>query len=82
MRRPVHEIAAEVLRETDNPAVMWGDAGLLDMIHARAFPERQTAWPSDRWKRVLDALDRNPGPFTKSLSEMPGGRCFRKFTLR
>ncbi len=52
------EAAVQILRETKNPAVMWGDAGLLHDIAERM------GWPHDAWKtekRVLDALTANPG---------------------
>lgn len=63
MMRPVHAAAVAVLRETNNPAVMWGDCGLLDMIHARAgLKEHEGRGAVDkRHKAVLDALSRNPG---------------------
>lgn len=56
----VCDAAVAILRETDNPAVMWGDSGLLDAISIRAGL-KDPFWPSVRWQRVLDALSRQPG---------------------
>lgn len=50
----------EVLRETDNPAVMWGDEGLLHMIAERAGLRCQgRAWETS--DAVLNNLSRRPG---------------------
>ena len=55
----IHEAAVAVLRETKNPAVMWGDAHLLHTIAERAqVPWRGRASLTER--RVLDALTRDP----------------------
>lgn len=53
---PVVEVAARVLRETNNPKVMTGDSGLLHCI-ADAL-----GWPHDgpaTERKVLDALSRS-----------------------
>lgn len=59
MRRRICDIAEAVLRETGNPAVMWGDCGLLDMIAERAGIRKDR--PTACWKNVLDALSKQPG---------------------
>lgn len=61
-KRRVCDAAVEVLRETNNPAVMWGDGYLLHLISERAGRE------SDGYKteqRVLSALNRTPGELKK-----------------
>lgn len=56
----VCDAAVIVLRETDNPAVGWGDTGLLHLIAARAsLPSRERAWMTEN--AVLNALSRQPG---------------------
>ncbi len=45
-----------MLRETDNPAVMWGDCGLLDDIAERADPRMIDLHPLLRHEIILDAL--------------------------
>lgn len=91
-KKTIAEHAADILRETDNPAVMWGDCGLLDMIYKRAEmkpskPRPGMKWehPWDRHARVLNALERSP-LFEKRLVEMRWGRSGqpygRKFVLR
>lgn len=73
-RRRVCDVAAEVLRETGNPAVMYGDSGLLDAIFARANL-RTPAWhPLTQWKRVLDALTRQPGELIPGHVRSPDNR--------
>lgn len=49
-------LAAVILRETDNPAIGYGDSGLLHLVCGRL------GWPHEGWfteKRVLDAIDRS-----------------------
>lgn len=51
------DAAVKVLRETDNPAVMWGDEGLLHMIADRAgLRTCRRAWRTS--DRVLTNLTR------------------------
>ena len=58
------DAAVEVLRETGNPAVGYGDVGLLHMIAQRAGMRcRSRAWRTE--KNVLNALDRTPGILVK-----------------
>lgn len=68
----------QVLDETENDGVMWGDEDLLHMIADRAWPgKRHRAWRTS--KAVLDALSRNPGPFRKYLTQLPGYGIVRVF---
>lgn len=54
------DAAVEVLRETDNPAVMWGDEGLLHLIAERAgLRSCGRAWKTS--DAVLRNLSREPG---------------------
>jgi hypothetical protein len=71
----VCDAAALVLRETGNPAVMWGDSGLLHMIAERAEMEsRGRAWKTER--AVLGALSKQPGVLVPMMtwSHPAGGR--------
>jgi len=70
------EAAVEVLKETDNPAVMWGDGSLLHMIAAK-LGWKHEAMKTER--RVLNALSRNPGLLVPSL--VRGHRILRVFRL-
>lgn len=54
----VCDAAIEVLRETGNPAVMWGDEGLLHAIASRLGWEHHAWQTSDR---VLAAIRKTPG---------------------
>lgn len=73
-RPRVCDAAALVLRETDNPAVMWGDSGLLHAIATRArLKTCGRAWETER--AVLNALSRQPGELVpKYASSHSGGR--------
>lgn len=53
----IRAAAPTVLRETKNPAVMWGDCGLLDDIAERAGFDLIARHPMLRHRIVLDALD-------------------------
>jgi hypothetical protein len=80
------DAAEAVLRETGNPAVMWGDCGLLDLIAGRAGT-REThgryvrVCPSARHEKVLSALSRQPGRLVGGLVSLPTGRTVRIFWL-
>lgn len=74
----VWEAAIEVLRETNNPAVMWGDEGLLHLIAERL------GWKHDGWKtsdRVLGALSKTPGKLGAGHTRTGGNRRVRIFRL-
>jgi len=73
------DAAKEVLLETDNPAVMWGDVALLHMIAERMGWDSQGAKTE---RRVLAALSRCPGPFTPGKTTLGNGRTVRIFRLR
>lgn len=65
----VCDAAVEVLRATDNPAVMWGDEGLLHLIAERLGWEHNAWHTSDR---VLRALSKTPGPLVKRETLLHG----------
>jgi hypothetical protein len=71
-RRRICDAAAEVLRETDNPAVMWGDSRLLHLIAERAGLPHE-AWDTE--DRVLNALSKTPG-------ELVPGKTYLGHTMR
>jgi len=61
----VWEATIEILKETDNPSVMYGDLNLLHDIANRL------GWEQNGFKttlRVLNALDKTPGPLVKWYS--------------
>lgn len=74
----VWEAAIEVLRETENDAVMWGDSVLLHMISERAGRGHK-GWRTETL--ILNALDRAPGPFTKKYTRVGRNRLVRVFRL-
>lgn len=75
------DAAVAVLRETDNPAVMWGDEGLLHMIAARAGLETcGRAWKTS--DRVLANLSRQPGELVAGHTTTGAGRVVRIFWLK
>ncbi len=50
------EAAVEVLRETNNPAICYGDGGLFHLVADKI------GWPHEMWfteDRVLNAIDRH-----------------------
>lgn len=70
-RRRMCDVAEEWLRETGNPAIVWGDGGFCE-IAKRAGSVRRVPFqtrgghviadhPLAIAKRVLDALSRQPG---------------------
>ncbi|MFI5297385.1 MAG: hypothetical protein ACHREM_04745 [Polyangiales bacterium] len=74
------DAAVEVLRETGNPAVMWGDEGLLHLIARRA--ELKTcgrAWKTS--DRALANLTRNHDGLIAGTTTTGGGRRVRIFWL-
>lgn len=82
----VCDAAVAVLRETNNPAVMWGDCGLIDLIHERAGLKK-SRWVEIRHAQVLNALSRQPGNElvagrTKAHVSGCGERYVRIFWLR
>ncbi len=68
------DAAIEVLKATNNPAVMYGDEGLGHQIAERL------GWEHDgprTTRRVLQALSRTPGRLVKGYCRMPGDCCAR-----
>jgi hypothetical protein len=76
-----HEAAVAVLRETQNPAVMWGDSGLLHLIADRAgLRKRSRAWQTE--DAVLRNLSRAPGELVSAHTTIiRGNRVVRIFFL-
>jgi len=77
-RRVAWEATIEVLRETDNPAVMFGDSGLLHAIAERLGWEAMGVQTEDR---VMAAWNKSPGRLIKSKSQLGNGRIVSKFSL-
>ena len=74
------EAAVAVLRETDNPAVMWGDSRLLHAIADRAC--LATAQRGPRTERsVLNLLSSQPGVLVARKVRGPRGHAVRIFYL-
>lgn len=75
------DAAVLVLRETGNPAVMWGDSGLLHAVADRAgLKSCGRAWKTEA--AVLDALSKQPGDLVPALTDIyDGGRRVRIFFL-
>lgn len=70
--------AVEVLRETNNPAVMWGDTVLLHQIAERAGI-KHNGWVTET--RVLNALSARPGILVPGFTYTGRGRRVRIFRL-
>jgi hypothetical protein len=76
----VCDAAANVLRLTDNPAVMWGDSGLLHAIAELAeISTRARSWQTEH--AVLDALAKTPGELVPRYTTAVRGRRVRIFYL-
>jgi len=74
------DAAVFVLKETDNPAVMWGDEGLLHMIAERAkLSTCGRAWETTDC--VLANLSRQPGQLVAGTTTIGSGRRVRIFWL-
>ena len=78
-RYRICDAAVDVLKETDNPAVMWGDSGLLHLIAERAGLPHQS-WLTEG--RVLNALSKTPGELIAGTTLGFRGRRVRIFWLR
>lgn len=82
--KTIADIAVEVLLETNNSGVMWGDTGLLDMIAEKCtHTNLMQLHPLDRHKRILDALDKDPR-FDKKYVRIneKGDPLWRSFKLK
>lgn len=77
-RLRVCDAAIQVLRETDNAAVMWGDEGLLHMIAERLGWKHECTKTSDR---VLAALGKTPGALVPGYTRCFNNRLVRIFRL-
>jgi hypothetical protein len=78
----ISEAAIEILRETGNPAVMWGDAGLLWAIAERAglyHPPNTLPWKMTA--RVLAALRKTPGSLIPGITRTGNNRVVSIFRL-
>ncbi len=74
------DAAALVLRETGNPAVMWGDEHLLHLIASRAGLKNPGAWKTSA--AVLNNLTRCPGILIAKMTRSGGHeRMVRIFRL-
>lgn len=72
------QATVEVLRETGNEAVMWGDETLLRLIAKKMGWEHK----ADRTSyRVLQALTRNPGELIMGKTLTGKNRLVRVFRL-
>lgn len=78
MKQRVCDAAVEVLQETGNPAVMWGDEGLLHLIAERMGWKHECTKTSDR---VLNALSKTPGELIPKCTTTGSGRYVRIFHL-
>jgi len=83
----IADITVEVLQETDNPGVMFGDTRLLDMIAERCtHTNLMDKFPMIRHSRILDALENDPR-FDKWYVKMrgvrgnPNWRCFNLVSI-
>jgi hypothetical protein len=76
------DAAVLVLRESNNPAVMWGDGGLLHMIADRAgLKTASRSWKTE--DAVLRNLSREPGELVAGTTlTAAGNRRVRIFWLR
>jgi len=89
--KSIADIVVEVLQETGNPGIMWGDTVLLDMVaercnHTTLKKKKNGSWthPLDRHNRILDALDKDPR-FEKQYFHargMRGNQWWRSFRLK
>ena len=78
-------ITVEVLNETDNPGVMFGDTRLLDMIAVRCtHTNLMDKHPMLRHTRILTALEKD-NRFEKyyvKIGEVRGNQSWRSFELK
>lgn len=80
-RKRICDATVEILRETNNPGVMWGDSGLLDMIAARAGVTIGPGYRLFHHDRILNALSRQPGILLKKYTLLGNNRRVRAFRL-
>jgi len=90
-RKTIADIVVEVLKETDNGGIMWGDSVLLDMVarrceHTTLMRKKDGSYthPLNRHNRILDALDKD-SRFEKLYFHargMRGNQYWRNFKLK
>jgi len=84
-RKTIADYAVEVLKETDNPGVMYGDCTLLDMIAVKCtHTNLMKKHPLTRHSRILDALEKD-ARFEKyfiRMRGMVGNQMWRSFKLK
>ncbi len=80
MRKRVCDCAVEVLRETNNPAVMWGDTSLLHQIADRAGIKSANKMSLTE-RQVLAALTSQPGILIPKKTLSGRNRAVRIFRL-
>ncbi len=83
--KTISDIVVEVLNETDNPGVMFGDTRLLDMIAERCtHTNLMEKHPMSRHTRILTALE-NDDRFEKyyvKVTVTRGYPYWRSFELK
>lgn len=83
--KTIADYVVEVLEETDNPGIMYGDCGLLDMVAVRCtHTTLMDAHPLDRHGRILNALEKDERfeKFYIERSGMIGNPYARSFRLK
>jgi len=83
--RTIADITIEVLNETDNPGVMFGDVTLLDMIAVKCtHTNLMEKHPLTRHNRILNALQRDSRfeKFYVRMRGMRGNQLWRSFKLK
>ena len=80
--KTIADITVEVLNETDNPGVMFGDTRLLDMIAERCtHTNLMDKHPMLRHTRILNALEKDERfekfyVHIRGIGGNPNWRCF------
>lgn len=85
MRRTIADIVIEVLNETDNGGIMFGDTFLLDMVADRCtHTTLMKKHPLIRHNRILNALEKDNRfeKFYVRMSGMLGNQFWRSFKLK
>jgi len=85
MRKTIADITVEVLRETDNQGIMYGDSVLLDMIANRAtHTNLMKQHPLVRHSRILNALEKDKrfGKYYFERRGFRGNKYWRSFKLK
>lgn len=84
-KQTIANVTVEVLRETDNPGIMYGDTVLLDMIANRCtHTNLMKKHPLVRHSRILNALEKDDR-FEKGYFErrgFRGNKYWRSFRLK